>query len=211
MKKLIAISMILALVLGLTACGMSRPVTKEEVADIDLGNVADGVYENPHFGFGCSLDEDWNITPDSDILTTNEWEAEADLREQMLASLAKPGYFYEMMAEKADLSATVSVCVENVSIMEDPDCTPEDYVRSAVVTAREALSTIGMEGALVEQVERDFAGGHCFGYCMSFGRDDEAMYQKSLYVHKGIYAAVITVSCVGEDITDALLDMFYEV
>ena len=211
MKKLIALFLIAALMLGLTACGMSRPVTQEEVDDIDLGTVADGVYENAHFGMGCSLDESWNITPEEELWTLNEWDAAQDLREQMLDSLAKPGYFYELMAEKEDLSATVNVCVENVAIMEDPDCTPEDYVRSAVVTAREALSTIGVEGAIVEQVEREFAGSPCFGYSMRFDRDGKAMHQKSLYLHSGIYAAVITVSCVGEDITDALLDMFYQV
>ncbi len=211
MKKLIALFLIAALMLGLTACGMSRPVTQEEVHDIDLGTVAEGVYENAHFGVGCSLDDTWSITPKEEILSLNEWDGEKDLREQMLDSLAKPGYFYEMMAEKEDLSATVNVCVENVAIMEDPDVTPENYVRSAVVTAREALSTVGVEGAIVKQVERELAGKPCFGYSMSFERGGKAMHQKSLYLHSGIYAAVITVSCVGEDITDELLDMFYPV
>lgn len=211
MKKIVALLLAVIMILSMTACGMSRPVTKEEVADVDLGAVADGVYENAHFGLGCSLDESWDITPQTEVLALNEWDSEADLREQMLDSLAKPGYFYELMAEKEDRSATVTVCVENVAIMEDPDCTPENYVRSAVVTAREALSTVGIEGAIVEQVERDVAGEHCFGYVMHFGHGEDAMYQKSVYIHRGIYVAVITVSCTGEDITDELLDLFYQV
>ena len=211
MKKTIALLLAVVLMLSLTACGMSRPVTQEEIDGIDLGTRSGNVYENSNFGMGCELDGTWEISSEEALFELNDWSFEEDLREQMLDSLAKPGYFYELTAEKSDKTATVTVCVENVAIMEDPDCTPEDYIRSAMVTAREALSTLGVEGAVVEQVERDVAGAHSYGYAVHYGHDEDAMHQISMYIHNGIYVAIITVSCVGEDVTNELLDMFYQV
>lgn len=211
MKKKLSLILVISLLLSLAGCGMSRPVTQEEINAIDMGTIAAGVYENAHFGIGCSLDEAWKVSPSEEIMAINKWDAEKDQREQMMDSLAKPGYFYEMMAETEDQSATVNVCVENVAVLEDPDSTGEDYVRAAVVTAREALSTIGVKGAKVEQVEQELAGTPCFGYYVSFENEGRMLHQKVVYLHSGIYAAVITVSCTGEDITDDLLDLFYQV
>lgn len=211
MKKKLAIILVLSLLLGLTGCGMSRPVTQEEIDAIAGGTVEGGVYENSHFAIGCSPDENWKVLSSEEIWALNEWDTEKEQREQMMNSLAKPGYFYEMMAETEDQTATVTVCVENVAVLEDPDSTAEDYVRAAVVTAREALSTVEVKGATVEQVERLVAGNTCLGYTISFENEGRMLYQTSVYLHSGIYAAVITVSCTGDDITDTLLDMFYRV
>lgn len=211
MKKKLALCLVIILLLSLTGCGMSRPVTQEEINAIAAGTVENGVYENNHFGIGCAPGEMWQVETAEDIMALNEWSAEEDLREQVLDSLAKPGYFYEMMAQTEDQSATITVCVENVAILEDPDSTAEDYVRAAVVTAREALSTIEVKGAKVEQVEKTVAGNVCLGYTISFENEGRMLYQTSVYLHSGIYAAVVTVSCTGEDITDQLLEMFYQV
>lgn len=211
MKKKLALILIVALLLGLTGCGMSRPVTQEEIDAIWLGTVENGVYENTCFGVGCAPGEPWQIMAEEEVLALNEWSAEEDLTEQMKKSLGKPGYFYEMMAELEDQSASIGVCVENVAVLEDPDATPQDYIRSAVVSAREALSTIEVPGAIVEQVQMQVAGQECYGYTISFENEGNTLYQKSMYLHSGIYVLVITVSCVGEDITDRLLDMFYPV
>lgn len=211
MKKWIALALALTMAFSMTACGMSRMLTQEEIDNIAHGTVENGVYENAHFAIGCAPGEGWDVQTQEEIWQANAWDGQEEIAVQMMDSLAKPGYFYEMMAETADHTETVGVCVENVSIIEDPDSTAEDYVRSAVVTAREAFDAIGVEGAVIEQIEATVAGQQCLGYYAHFKNGDAMLHQKVVYLHHGIYAAVITVSCKGENITDQLLEMFYEV
>lgn len=211
MKKTAALILILAMLLSLTGCGMSRMLTAEEIDAIAAGTITDGVYENTVFGIGCQLDEDWDVSTQGEILETNGWNEEEDLIEQAKKSLAKPGYFYEMLAETPDQSSTLNVCVENVSIMEDPDISEENYARSAIVMAREAFDIIGAKNLAIEQIVQDVAGKQCHGYLATVHNGDNVLYQKVLYVRQGIYAAVITASCTGEDITDEILANFYTV
>ena len=144
-------------------------------------------------------------------MQTNVWDWEEDHTEQAKKSLAKPGYFYEMLAETPDQTGTLNVCVENVSIMEDPDISEEDYARSAIVMAREAFDTIGVKNLTMEQIVQEVAGKTCHGYLATVHNGDQILYQKVLYLRSGIYAMVITASCTGEDSTDNILENFYTV
>lgn len=211
MKKTVALILVLAMLLSLTGCGMSRMLTAEEIDAIAAGTITDGVYENTVFGIGCQLDEDWDVSTQAEILETNGWNENEDLTEQAKKSLAKPGYFYEMLVETPDQTGTVNVCVENVSIMEDPDISEADYARSAIVMAREAFDVIGAKNLTMEQIVQDVAGKQCHGYLATVHTGDHVLYQKVLYVRQGIYAAVITVSCTGADVTDDILSCFYSV
>ena len=211
MKKTVALILMLAMLLSLTGCGMSRMLTVEEIDDIGVGSIADGVYENAVFGIGCKLEEPWQVSTWEEILQTNSWNEEEDLTEQAKKSLAKPGYFYEMLAQTPDQTNTLNVCVENVSIMEDPDISEYDYARSAIVMAREAFEVIGAKSLAIEQIAQNVAGKECHGYLATVKNGANTLYQKVLYVRHGIYEAVITISCTGENVTDEILANIYAV
>lgn len=214
MKKFVVLLLACALLLGCSGCawiGMGRDLTQEEKEAIEVGTIVDGIYENTTFALGFAAPEGWKISESSEIREMNGWSEDKDLKEQAIGSLGKPGYFYEMTAERDDSRASVNVCVENVSIMEQPDVTEDVYVAAAVLNAQEHFKEAGCKNVVITKDIAPFAGGEHYFYHVSCKTNDgEDLYYKAMYMKEGIYAAVITATSVEEDMTDEVLSMFYE-
>jgi len=151
------------------------------------------------------------VTPE-EIHELNKWSEEEVLKQQLIDSMSKPGYFYEMTAEREDGAVSVNVCIENVAIMEQPDVTEDMYVASAVLNAQEHFKEAGCLNVVIEKDAELFAGAeHYFYHVSCVTPDGRDLYYKAVYVKEGIYAAVITASSAGEDLTGEVLSMFYQV
>lgn len=210
MKKLLALA--LALLMSVSAAGcMSRNVSDTEKNDIAYGKVENGVYESTHFGLGYKFDPNWNTDTQKQIWERNEWNSEKDLREQMMKSLGKQHYFWEMHTETVEQDVTLDVSVDNVSVIADPDISEKEYAKYCAEQAMDHFEQVKVSGAELELIESNVAGKHCHGYLVTFENEGEMCYFKVVYIRKGIYAAVIKATCMGEDVTDALLENFYQV
>ena len=214
MKRILVLCLTCALLLGCSGCawiGMGRDLTQEEKEAIEVGTIIDGVYENSTFRLGFEPADGWSISESEEIRQLNGWSGEKDLKQQAIGSLGKPGYFYEMTAERDDGKASVNVCVENVSIMEQPDVSEDVYVAAAVLNAQEHFKEAGCKNVVITKDIAPFAGGeHYFYYVTCETNDNVDLYYKAMYIKEGIYAAVITATSAEEDLTDEVLSMFYE-
>ncbi|MBP3634827.1 MAG: hypothetical protein J6J43_09685 [Oscillospiraceae bacterium] len=210
--KLTALAVLLALVFTLSGCswfGMSRTLTQEEIDAIEVGTVTDGVYHNETFDLTFAVPEGWTVSTQDEILSFNKWKADKDKKEQALDSLGKPGYFYEMSVSRDDGKAAVTVCVENASILEQPDITEDMYAASALLNAQEHFKEAGCLNVEIEKICESFAGEDHYGYyatCTS--PTGTLLYYKAIYVKEGIYAAVITATSAEEDLTGEALAVF---
>lgn len=214
LRKFAALLLALSLMLSLSGCyyTMSRDLTDEEINAIEAGAIADGVYENALFGIGFAAEEGWKLSAQEEIHELNKWSEEEVLKQQLIDSMSKPGYFYEMTAEREDGAVSVNVCIENVAIMEQPDVTEDMYVASAVLNAQEHFKEAGCLNVVIEKDAELFAGAeHYFYHVSCVTPDGRDLYYKAVYVKEGIYAAVITASSAGEDLTGEVLSMFYQV
>ena len=212
LKKIAALLLALSMVCSLSGCyyTMSRDLTEEEKNAIEAGTVTDGAYENAVFSLGYTLPRGWTMTSQEEIWQTNKWDEDKNLKEQVLASMSKPGYFYEMMAEREDKLAGVNVCIENASVMEQPDITEDMYVASAVLNAQEHFKEAGCQNVKITKDQERFAGGEHYYYHVSCKTPDgQDLYYKAMYIKEGIYVAVITASSTGEDLTGEILTQFY--
>ena len=211
MKKIIALSLALVLTLSLAGCGMSRSVTKEEVADIDYGKIENGIYKNTHFGIAYLFNADWNSDTQEEIWQRNDWDSSKDLREQMLKSLKKPNYFWELHTESKAQDATLDVSIDNVSVLADPDLSQEEYAEYAAEQAVDHWEQIKATDIEIELIERNVADKTCHGFLITCKYQGDSIYYQSLYIKKGIYAAEIKATCIGENVIDEILSDFYAI
>ena len=211
MKKWSILALVLVLVLSMAGCGMSRSVTPEEVEDIDFGTIENGTYENTHFGIGYRFDESWNTKTQEQIWAQNEWDADKDIREQMLKSLKKPNYFWEMHTETKEQDATLDVSIDNVSVLADPDLSQEKYAEYCAEQAVNHWEQIKASNIDIELTQAEIAGRQSHGFEITCEYQGDTIYYKAFYLRKGIYAAEIKLTCIGEDVTEEILANFYEV
>ena len=190
---------------------MSRSVTPEEIENIDYGTIENGTYENAHFGIGYRFEDEWNTDLQEQIWERNEWNADEDIREQMLASLKKPNYFWEMHTESAAQDATLDISVDNVSVLADPDLSQEKYAEYCAEQAVSHWEQIRATNIDIELAEEEIADKLCHGYVITCEYQGNPIYYKAFYLKKGIYAAEIKTTCIGEDVTDEILSNFYAV
>ena len=208
MKKIVLMILTACLLLGLTGC--NRTVTQEEIDAIVPCTYTDGVYENTLFGLSFAAPEDWTCSDWEEILEQNEWSAEEDLQPQMIESLGKPAYYYEMFAERLDAKVSVNVCVENAAVLGSPDDTEEGYAVKMMQYNREHFENLGVERLTMTQVQEEVAGALHHGYYVTCESNGVPFYYKAMYMKEGIYVAVITTSSTGEDLTGDVLAMFQE-
>lgn len=209
MKKVFCIFLTACLLLGMTGC--NRAVTDEEVNAIEPCVYEDGKYRSETFGLGFEAPDGWTCSDWDAILEQNGWSAEEELKPQLIDSLAKPYYYYELIAERDDAKASVNVCVENVAVLGNPDDSEEGYVARTLEITREHFTNLEAQQVIVTQVEEPFAGGIHHGYHVSCKMDKTPYYYKAMYIKKGIYTAVVTVTSTEEDLTDQILALFYEI
>ena len=208
--KILSVFLAVVMLLGVSGCAMSRKLTQEEKDALTLGTITDGVYENAYFGIGFQAEADWTVDDYSKILELNGWKDNGDLKAQAIKDMAKPGYFYEMNAMRNDQLVSVNVCVENVAIYDQPDVSEDGYVASAIITQQEIFKESPATNVVFTTVCENLAGQDHYGYLVTCQVNGEPMYYRAMYIKVGIYAAVITITSAGEDLTDEAMQMFYQ-
>jgi len=210
MKKTKVIALILIVCLLFTVTGCTRPVTPEERENIGVGQVTDGLYENEFYGIAFRTPEDWTCMTQEEIWDLNGWDTDEELQEQLEDRMADYGHFTEMLATKGT-ELTAKVSVDNAAVMQDPDISEELYARATRIDAEGTLGEAGCENILVQDVYEPFMGSSHYGFHIAAEFNGTMMYQKEMYIKNGIYFLVVTVSSAGEDLTDELLAMFYQI
>lgn len=241
-KRLTLLAAVLALALVLSGCagkapqtGTLTPVTpqteaKKETtaptetaapteADVSLGRMVGGVYENTYTGYGCKLDENWEYytaeeLQDLDGLTDEmlrdtaimegreEYHQFTDMMAENVNDLTTMNINYTYMSQKERLAISLFSEEEIIDgILEDQESMADSYAQSGVTV----LS--------MEKTEVTFLGQQRWALYTQASVEDVPYYILQIYDVKpgGSYNVVLTLGSFLEDNTESLLDLFYPV
>lgn len=232
MKKLTAILLVLALLAGvLSGCGSKVPsgqVTSETPAEdapaetpdsISLGRLEGGVYTNTYAGIGCTLDESWTYHSAKELQELPEDMAELLEGSDVEDLMSKYPSITDMMAENAATYASINVVYTYLpiterlayKIMSDSDLI-EMTLESSEATLRSTYETMGLEDITFEESTVTFLGENrtalkTHGVISGMDYYILQVFDYSL----GAYGVTITASCLMEDTTQDMLNLFYAV
>ena len=230
-NKLLALTLALALVFALTACG-SEPKgsvtpdkgaaspepanvpenTPEPEDDVEPGSINGGTYENSFAGIGCRLDNTWTYYSEEEILQLNELVAGAIDDEELAGQLRGGGSFYDMLASDYD-GSSINVVLDRLGLIYGRTLDAGGYIDIALESLERQLALMGVSVAACEKTSFDFCGGRTDGIyiagTVSIEGIEVDMYQRMACVKAGGYMTCVTSCSYFEDITTDLLDMFY--
>lgn len=235
LNKLLALTLALALVFALTACGSQpkgsvtpdnsaatpEPASAPESApepepesqdDVGLGSMSGGTYENDFVGIGCKLDDTWTYYSDEEIIELNGLMVDSIDDEDLAEQLRSSDSFYDMLASNNE-GSSINVVLENLGLIYGHTLDAGSYIDIALKSLEDQLTLMGVSAATCEKVSFDFCGKQTEGLyiagTLSIEGIEVDMYQRMACVKAGGYMTCVTSCSYFEDITTDLLDMFY--
>ena len=215
MKKWIAFSLIMALLLGFAACG-SVEEELDKVADavgeqlnrqISRGSVDGDVYTSDFSGLTFTKPGDWVYATNEEIAKTMNVGADALGDENAyLETVAKLSTVYDMMVADPATGSSVSVMYENLTLSGSVGMSEEDYI-DAVRTQLEAVE--GMDYSFDETTTMVVLSGQvyrCFTASVTYSG---IQMQQNYYVRAmDEYMNVVIVTLVGDTPAEDVEAMF---
>ncbi|MGM9669404.1 MAG: hypothetical protein ACI3VZ_06575 [Faecousia sp.] len=213
MRKLLAMILVLAMILCVTACAdkddlRGQVSNNPTETDFSLGSTSGGTYENKFIGIGCTLDENWVYYTDEEILQLNQLTADA-LDENLAEELEDASSIYDMFAQNVDTGATINVNMENLGLLYGSLLSPSEYADHAMPKLTPALESMGFTDIQLEKTTCTFAGEERTAIRIVGQYNGYPLYEQLVCFKAGNYMAVISVSILGEDATDEILGAFY--
>ena len=114
-----------------------------------------------------------------------------------------------MCAGISDGLSIINVEIENIGVIYGTTLDESGYVDLSMDTLQKTLDSVGMTNTTIVKASVDCAGAKRCGYQISCETKGISCYEKSIYIKKGNYMAIITVCSYKEDTTDDLLKLFY--
>lgn len=184
---------------------------EETTEAFEFGEVSANVYENKLIGLGCELSSDWTFQSDEEIMAMNNLaldNMDADLAEMVEDATL----IYDMAATYSDGMSSVNVNLENVGVAGYALYSEKDSLENAQSMLPDTFESMGYENVVTELTTVTVAGQEFDALTTSANIGDFEMHQL-VFVKKcgGRYFANISVTTVGEDFIQDVLDTFYVV
>lgn len=207
MKKVRFFSVFLVLALVLTGCGSSKK-------ELSLGQLENGSYRNNYTGYGFDLGDDW-IFHGAQELEGIDWDAmEGEISEQMEGR----DQFTDFLAENPEALTTINLVYTAQSGAEQvgnrflTDEERADSVLAQRPAIEEAYIQVGITVEDMEKVQVTFLGRPTWGVKTTAKVEDLDYYILQTFGNSAdVFCTVLTCASFGEDRTEQLLKMFYEV
>ena len=228
MKKLTAIILVLALLAGVLAgCGSKAPsgqisadgAPAKTPDSISLGRMEGGVYTNTYAGIGCNLDESWTYRSAKELQELPE-----DISEMMEGSdvedlLSEYPSITDMMAENAETFANINVLYTYLPLTErlayklmDDATLIDTTLENGEATLRSTYEAMGLENITFEKSTVTFLGENRTALKTHGTVSGMDYYILQVFDYTlGAYGVTITASCLMEDTTQDMLNLFYAV
>lgn len=202
-----------------TAEPTTEPTPEQEEHELSFGRMEGGIYENSYAGFGCELDSSWTFYGADELQ-----ELPDEVREGLEGTEvgdAMEGYpqITDMMAENADMLASVNVLYTKISMAERLAfaMTSEDEIIDTMLgEQRDALAEVyaqmGVNVTAMEKREVTFLGETRTALYTEGELSGVKMYSVQLLDYtRGQYGIALTIQSYLEDSTQNVLDLFYKV
>lgn len=222
------ISLMLALVLMLCACGGDTPpsgtitgtpeTTEPGVSDkpLTIGRIEGGTYTNEYMGFAIDLDSTWTYysaeelqeLPEnvSDILSGTEFE------EGVLTTIT------DMMAESVESMSSINVLYQKMDMTTRLAYAvmSQDEILDGVLTQSDSMidayAQVGMENVVIEKTTVTFLGETRPALKTTCSVQGLDCYLLQVFdYHLGQYSVTITFTCYLEDNTEEIAAMCYPI
>ena len=208
MKKILSFILILAIVFSFAACGKSENNTAKEFT---RGTVSGNRYENEFLGLGIELGESWVFYTDEQIATLYGLTTDF-LEEDFGEYLKNATIIYDMQAADTESNNNVGINFEKLTELGEVQTTNmETFVSSLMPTLANSLESVGCTDVSFELVEYDIDGKTFYGGKTKADLQGFELYQALICVKCEGYVSNITITSVGEDRIDSILDGFFVV
>lgn len=183
----------------------------EEAAEGD-DNISIGVnegntYENAFFGVGCTLDSDWTLESQEQILARNKLAA--DMVDEKFAEVFESGaVITDMVATNSNGVDTVNVGIEKLvggAMLIDED----KYIELSDPQVTEMLGSMGLENVTSTQLDVSLAGENHAGLLIEAEYSGIKVYEELVCIKNGSYILCVTACTWQENKVDDILSTFY--
>lgn len=210
MKKLLALLMTLALLVGVTACGSNEiPATVMGEKSFGLGSVDGLTYKNDFIGIGCNLGSDWSFYSDEQIRQMNN-QTTALAGEEYEALMANTNMVYDMMAVSSNQLDNISVILEKSTEEAVAAFDLRTTYAALFPTIKQSFENMGYTGITYQFAPITIDGKtiECVTSSANYGYG--IMYQRQLMLPlSGGYVATVTVTTFDNDGTEYYLQKFF--
>lgn len=196
----------------------TEPEETAAESNVSLGEWDGYTYTNHYTGYGCTLDEGWDIYSAedlqevsgdvSDILSGTDLDSVVDAYPQILDMMAEHGEnLYTLNVNYTGLNMVNRL---KYSLMSEEDVADElmDSKDFLIQTYQQA----GMDVESIEKVTVSFLGEEHFAVRMNGTISGVNFYMVQILNYDlGAYGVVLTIMTYVEDNTNAILDLFYAV
>lgn len=209
MKKLISLTLVLCLLLCLSACGGDRDknpfATTEaakQTADI-LGTINAQSYRNEFFGFQTTLPTGWEVysfEQTAQLMLDKTLDAEG-----LKQNLEDTGLTYPFYATKDGGVSSVNIVIEKLN---PASLSEQAYAQIAVKSVPAALESIGMSNVSAQVTSITFAGGSHAAVEVYGEISGTPFYETVACVKSDAYICCITVGSFDSATVQSLLASF---
>ena len=178
---------------------------------ITIGVNEGNTYENEYFGIGCTLDSDWTLESQEQILARNQLASDlvGDEIGEVLSDAFESGrVITDMVAVNANGMDTVNVGIEKLvggAMLIDE----KQYIDLSEPQLIEALTSMGLENVTTTKIDLDFAGDKHAGVLIEAEYSGVPVYEELAVVKNGAYILCVTAATWQENGIDAIFSNFY--
>lgn len=178
-----------------------------ETVDISLGHSANNTYENSFTGIGCKLDDSWTFLTDEQIQSVNK--ITADLAgEEFKKALENASVLYDMMATQSETSNSLNVTFEKLPILYYT-MSGEQYAELGMDKLSKSLQNMGFQNLNLEISKTKFLGEDTACVKVFGTYEERALYEILVPVNCHGYMVLYSISSIGTDETEKILESFY--
>lgn len=172
-----------------------------EIISFSHGIVSDGKFESKLLKIGIDPGDEWNFATDEELAKANGIEEVND--DSLEAALKNKNFVCDMIAEKKNegsFTESISVTYPNIRAEGASGMSEKEY-------AEASFKSIDNKNAVLENIS--FAGKEHSSIKLSESKEGIDLFQRMIFVERGRYIGIVTVTCLSEKNLDQIVSGFY--
>ena len=178
--------------------------SEAKLEDDIKGTMKNGTYVNEIIKIKAHFNDDWKILSQEEIAKIMGYVKSSSPTFEELTQGTMP-VFYAMTK---DGLANVNIILNDVEGARPTDTIIKMGLNSAIKSLKKMYSEMGIKKSNYEVTKIKFLGQDCWGFQGSASNERTVIYQKQVTYFTDDYGCNISVTSVGIDFTDEILEIF---